>query len=342
MLTLDQIDLSELADLLDQRDYGAGYLDPATGEIYPAFDGQIVGRDEDELVDTGDADTDGLIALGGESGREVYRDMQSFTDAIRDRRLRDQLTSALDGPKPMRAFRSAVHSTPERLGSTWQQFRNLRAQVRALDFLGAERAGGEPLVSEVEVEGRRAQLVDEADACLAGLGRGSRGRLVLLNGLPGVGKSHLAREYVASRPGSLNLDIDILRTLIGGAWEETAALGRSLALSLIEVHLDAGHEVVVPQLVADPDQLQRFEEVAEGSMFIIVLLEGESHLGDRPWQTTVTADDLDRYRQRLDLLMSQRPDALRLRVTKGDVPATLTLLQELVSGVVTRPEGPPS
>ena len=124
MFTLDQIDLSELADLLDQRDYGAGYLDPATGEIYPAFDGHIVGRDEDEPVDTGDADTDGLIALGGESGREVYRDMQSFTDAIGDRRLRDQLTSALDGPKPMRAFRSAVHSTPERLGSTWQQFRN--------------------------------------------------------------------------------------------------------------------------------------------------------------------------------------------------------------------------
>ncbi|HWC24091.1 MAG TPA: AAA family ATPase [Flexivirga sp.] len=64
-------------------------------------------------------------------------------------------------------------------------------------------------------------------------------RLILLNGLPGVGKSTLAREYVAARPGTLNLDIDVLRSMLGGPWEETAELGRSLALRIIETHLES-------------------------------------------------------------------------------------------------------
>lgn len=334
MLTLDQIDLPELADMLDQRDQG-GYLDPSTGELYPVFDGMIIGLGDGDAVDVWTADTEGLVELGGGSGREVYRDMESFAHAVGDRHVRQQLVNALDGPKPMRAFRTVVHSTAvhsdeDRLGPIWERFGNLCAQVRALDFLGGEH-GGERLVSETELDARRAQLLEEADACLAGLGGGGSGRLVLLNGLPGVGKSRLAQEYVATRPGALNLDIDVLRTLIGGPWEETAELGRSLALQLIETHLDSGHEVVVPQLVADPDQLARFEAAAEGREFVMVLVEGESRPGAQPWQEEATPEQVDTYRRHLEDLCADRPGTGRVSLVQGDVARAVADLERLLT-----------
>jgi len=330
MLNLDQIDLEELADLMDQRD-DSGYLDPKTGEIYPVYDGVIIGLGEDgDPIDAWAADTEGFIALGGEGGRDVYRDMEHFASWVGDRRIRQQLTDALEGHKPMRAFRSVVHSTPEMLGPVWERFRNLRGQLRALDFLGTPDSSGERLVAEAEVEARRAHVVQEADTILEGLGGSAPGRLILLNGLPGVGKSALARAYVATRPGALNLDIDILRTLLGGPWEDTAEAGRSLALTLIESHLDSGHEVVVPQLVADRDQLKRFEEAAGDAEFVVVLLEGEPRRGDQPWQQQITPQEMDDYRRRLEHFVSKRAGVQTLQVVDGDPTATLADLERLL------------
>jgi hypothetical protein len=39
--------------------------------------------------------------------------------------------------------------------------------------------------------------------------------MIVLNGPPGCGKSTLARMYVDEHPGSVNLDIDRARDLIG-------------------------------------------------------------------------------------------------------------------------------
>ncbi|MCW2832638.1 MAG: hypothetical protein JWN68_591 [Nocardioides sp.] len=67
-------------------------------------------------------------------------------------------------------------------------------------------------------------------------------RLIHLNGPPGIGKSTLARRYVADHPGVLNCDIDVLRTLIGG-WEgdfgTAGALIRPSALAMIGAYLAA-------------------------------------------------------------------------------------------------------
>jgi adenylate kinase family enzyme len=52
-------------------------------------------------------------------------------------------------------------------------------------------------------------------------------RLIHLNGPPGIGKSTLARLYVGDHPGVLNLDIDLVRTLIGGWQDRFAETGRS-------------------------------------------------------------------------------------------------------------------
>jgi predicted kinase len=110
-------------------------------------------------------------------------------------------------------------------------------------------------------------------------GRGRRGdvgppgyveavpRLIHVNGPPGVGKSTLARRYAAEHPGTLLCDIDALRTLIGGWQRDADAAGRirTTALAMITAYLQTGHDVVLPQLVARPEQLARFASAASGA-----------------------------------------------------------------------------
>ena len=77
------------------------------------------------------------------------------------------------------------------------------------------------------------------------------GRLIHLNGPPGAGKTSLARRYLADHPLALVVDIDDLRMNLGqwAAREESRLLARELAIALVDCHLSAGHDVVVPQFL---------------------------------------------------------------------------------------------
>ena len=102
-------------------------------------------------------------------------------------------------------------------------------------------------------------------------------RLLLLNGPPGIGKSTLARRYVADHPGVLDLDIDVLRGLVGGArdrFDETGEIVRPLALGMLTTHLRGGRDVVMPQYLGRPSEVERFERAARngGGTFVHVVL----------------------------------------------------------------------
>jgi hypothetical protein len=75
-------------------------------------------------------------------------------------------------------------------------------------------------------------------------------RLILLNVPPGCGKSTMAQIYVNDHPLGLNLDIDRVRSLLGG-WranpQAAGLLARSIALAAALVHLSSCHDVIVPQ-----------------------------------------------------------------------------------------------
>jgi predicted kinase len=89
-------------------------------------------------------------------------------------------------------------------------------------------------------------------------------RLIHLNGPPAVGKSTLAQRWADDHPGTLNCDIDRLRTMIGG-WEssgEAAGLIRTSALAMITAYLRTGRDVVLPQTIGRHDQLDRFRAAA--------------------------------------------------------------------------------
>jgi predicted kinase len=90
-------------------------------------------------------------------------------------------------------------------------------------------------------------------------------RLIVLNGPPGIGKSTVALRYVEDHPFTLSLEQDVVRGLLGG-WRtregESGALARELCLGMARIHLFAGHEVVVPQFIANPEYLDRLSDLA--------------------------------------------------------------------------------
>lgn len=106
-------------------------------------------------------------------------------------------------------------------------------------------------------------------------------RLIHVNGPPAIGKSTLARRYGDDHPGTLVLDIDVLRPMVGG-WQAdfygTGARIRTTALAMITAYLRTGLDVVLPQLVSRPDELQRFRGAAEaaGADYVCVLLIAET------------------------------------------------------------------
>lgn len=104
-------------------------------------------------------------------------------------------------------------------------------------------------------------------------------RLIHLNGAPGVGKSTIAERYIAEHAGVLNCDVDRLRSFIGGWQEDFGAIGaiiRPVALAMIRAHLDRGHDVVLPQMLASEDERARFRVVAveSGHTYAHILLRG--------------------------------------------------------------------
>jgi predicted kinase len=90
-------------------------------------------------------------------------------------------------------------------------------------------------------------------------------RLILLNGPPGIGKSTIAQRFVDDHPLALDLDLDVVRSLLG--WspqqrDEAGSLSRELGLEMARRHLQGGYDVVVPQLVARLPFIEALEHLA--------------------------------------------------------------------------------
>jgi len=174
----------------------------------------------------------------------------------------------------------------------------------------------------------------------------SRQPLVLhLNGMPGVGKSTLASRWADAHPGTLLLDVDVLRTWVSGWRDDFAATGaavRPVAIAMLATHVEQGHGVVLPQLLADASELDRFRHAAEaaGGRWVEVLVEAadpgsrfsareinQPHL-EAVHRMVADAEpsQLASYAERLASLTDQVDGLIRLPTTDGDVDGAYSAL----------------
>ncbi len=168
-----------------------------------------------------------------------------------------------------------------------------------------------------------------------------------------MGKSTLARWYVDDHPGALNLEIDIVASLVGG-WRDdfygVLAAARNMALAMAEAHLRSGSDVIVPQLETSVDEAARFQNVAErvGADYVEVVLRVEpaeqmkrfaarstdtelnAHIG-RVVAAEGGAALLRRVNQRLDTYLGQRPSARHLETAGADVSECYAQMLRLVN-----------
>src|SRR5437763_1468504 len=88
--------------------------------------------------------------------------------------------------------------------------------------------------------------------------------LILLNGVPGVGKSTVAARYVAEHPDTELIEIDTIRTGIPG-WRDddrSKQVAREVALKQIAMHLRAGRNVILPQFLGKLEFIESLASVA--------------------------------------------------------------------------------
>jgi predicted kinase len=178
--------------------------------------------------------------------------------------------------------------------------------------------------------------------------------LTLLNGPPSSGKSTLAVRLVATCPLMLDLDVDVVRGLLG-AWidqpHDAGLAARRLARAMASTHLAAGHDVVVPQFIAQETFVVELESIAQdaGVRFVEIALLANRDDTLRWFSERSAAPENQQHRDALQLVehsggedalgesydrfvrfLDTRPNARRITVIRGDIEATLRLVEAAV------------
>jgi len=120
------IDLDGLAQALSSRN-PACYLDLLSGRLLP-FDG------DPELGRELESEPERYLAIEPLESRDGYQLMEEFLASVRHPHAYHQLSHALAGRKPVRAFRHVLAEYPE-LERAWAEFEAARLRELAIAWL---------------------------------------------------------------------------------------------------------------------------------------------------------------------------------------------------------------
>lgn len=164
--------------------------------------------------------------------------------------------------------------------------------------------------------------------------------LIHINGPPGIGKSTIARRYLADHPLALSVDTDQIIASMG-QWQEREDEARErtfvIAKAMAEAHLLAGFDVVLPFLSCDTEESVALEGIARatGSRFfefnlVVPKEEATARMLARgtwgePDTPPVTEEDIPIIHDLYDKCQNaaaQRPSCVDIIPVVNDVDAT--------------------
>jgi hypothetical protein len=147
-------DLGDIADALeDQNDFGHVWLvNSNTGEMVHWM--PDTGIDGHTPVDLDDLDEE-LVDIRPLASWIWYQDMADFVDEVTDEQAGRRLARAIDGKGAFRRFRAELHEEYPALVPVWQEFREIRAKRRAVEWLAENE-----LIGEEEAENYRTDHPD--------------------------------------------------------------------------------------------------------------------------------------------------------------------------------------
>ncbi len=93
----------------------------------------------------------------------------------------------------------------------------------------------------------------------------AKAKLIVLNGFAAAGKTTIANMYIAEHSLALSLEADALVDNISD-WvshkEEVRQLTFELTKAMLRTYLPTGHDVVLPYLVINAEEVKEFESIA--------------------------------------------------------------------------------
>ena len=181
-------------------------------------------------------------------------------------------------------------------------------------------------------------------------------KLILLNGPLGIGKTTLAKRYAEEHPLTLFLDIDDVWSMISHWREEketSAPLSKEMALAMAHISLNAGNDVIIPQIVQTSELADSFKALSEEyhAEYIEVLLFVEKEeairrfikrgqkagnpTGFRPGGIIDTEGRETKLAEMYDNMIEvseKKHDIIRIVPVLGDIDGTYSTLMAKING----------
>lgn len=180
-------------------------------------------------------------------------------------------------------------------------------------------------------------------------------KLIILNGSLGIGKSTLAKRYGEEHPLTLVLDIDNVWAMLSHWRQEkelSAPLSKRMAIEMARTNLQAGHDVIIPQILQTTELADSFKKLAKdcNANYFEVLLnvskeeairrfikrgkEQGSPTGFRPGGIIDTSGrelKLAKMYDNMTEVVNSRPHVIKIEPVLGDIDGTYQDLIKKIS-----------
>lgn len=173
-------------------------------------------------------------------------------------------------------------------------------------------------------------------------------KLILINGFNASGKTTIAKKYVANHSLAMVVEADSFVDNIGD-WtnhrEEVRRLAFELTKAVIRAYLPSGHDVVLPYIVTDIQEVEQFESIARdcGATYYEVVLYNEradaiAALHERgKWggasSPLITKKDLpviEKDFANMQAVLEKRPNMVKIPLKRNNPDTTYRQLLRLV------------